>query len=405
MPGRIGKVLAGSNYWHDVTFLPKLSTKAENLLRDALNGVPYIVDAHMHLVGTQTDKTGCHVHLLEYEGFKDTMHWVKQQTLSAAAGIKGPDTADDEVTARTAALVQHFPYGVPYYSALLAFSPTYELESGEVNMSKTSLLVPNEYMLKVTAASKANFIPAGSVHPYDKDAIEKLRELKRQGVHLIKWLPNSMHIEPSHKKSLAFLSEMAKLKMVLITHVGDEHAVNATGVNNDYGNPELYRGALEKDPDLRIIFAHVGSEGSSLVDGKWRENFDLVIGLLKDFPKQAFADISAFSSAIKRVRYLPKLLSEKSIHGQLLYGTDYPLAAVGGLVYWSAKLMWAKGLLSLEQTRLIHEIFRHNPLAAAFVTMRTLNYQGKKLPTEVFYKNINKVFHEGHMPFQLVGSH
>jgi predicted TIM-barrel fold metal-dependent hydrolase len=256
-------------------------------------------------------------------------------------------------------------------------------------------------MLKVCDSSDGRFIPTGSVHPYDCDAIEKLRALKAKRVHLIKWLPNSQHINPSDPKSLAFLGEMARLKMVLIAHVGDEHAVNATGVNNDFGNPELFRPALENYSDFRIIFAHVGSEGTSLVKGKTRENFDLVVELLKKYPKQAYADISAFSSAPKRVKYIPRLLRDKSIHAQLIYGTDYPLAAVGSLTFWATKNMWMKKVLTFKQTTMIHEIYRHNPLAAAFVTMRKVSIEGNKLPPEVFYKNFSKVFHKGHAPEQL----
>jgi predicted TIM-barrel fold metal-dependent hydrolase len=268
-------------------------------------------------------------------------------------------------------------------------------------MAKTSLSVPNEYMRKICSTAPSRLIPVGSVHPYDNDALDKLRTLKSQGVHLIKWLPNSQHIAPGHPKSIKFLSEMAKLKMVLIAHVGDEHAVSATGINNDYGNPELFRRALETEPDFRVIFAHVGSEGTSVINGKKRENFDLVIELLKKYPKQTFADISAFSSAIRRVGYLPRLLREKSIHAQLIYGTDYPLPAISGLVFWATKKMWTKSLLTLRQTSLIHEIFRHNPLAAAFVTMRQISFEGSSLPAEVFYKNFSKAFHKGHVPPQL----
>jgi hypothetical protein len=121
-PGRIGNILAGSLYWHEVSTHPKLSKGAEALLRESLEGIPYIIDAHMHLAGTETKRTGCHVHRVEGE-YRQAMEWVKQQTISAAAGIKTAEKPDDAVTARTMELVANFPYGVRYYSALLAFSP------------------------------------------------------------------------------------------------------------------------------------------------------------------------------------------------------------------------------------------------------------------------------------------
>jgi hypothetical protein len=36
------------------------------------------------------------------------------------------------------------------------------------------------------------FLPCVSVHPYRKDALEELEKYAAQGVHLVKWLPNSM---------------------------------------------------------------------------------------------------------------------------------------------------------------------------------------------------------------------
>lgn len=398
IPGRLGNILAGSYFWHDVNEQPKLSRSADKLLRDSLKGIPYIVDAHMHLVGSQTELTGCHAH---QTSVPSTLQAVKQRVLSAASGVKSISDADRTAAKRTVSLILNFPHRVPYYGALFAFSATYDLEKGTVDMSRTSLHVPNEYMLQVCSEAPERLIPVGSIHPYDANAIEKLRALKAKGVHLIKWLPNSQFISPSHSKSLAFLAEMAKLKMVLVTHVGDEHAVNAAGTNNQFGNPSVFRIALRENPDLHIIFAHVGSEGTSIVDNRKRENFDVVIDILKEFPKQAFADISAFSSAYRRVKYLPRLLAEKKIHGQLIYGTDYPLPAVGMLSFWTLKKMWYTKLLTFSQTSQIHEIFRHNPLAASFVAMRLVKYKGNSFPSEVFYNNFAKVFHKGHMPIQL----
>lgn len=398
LPGLLGNLLAGTYFWEEVSLIPALPPKADALLRESLKDVPYIIDMHMHLLGTETGKTGCHVHP------DQSKHWwtlekVKQRTISAASGVK-QQNVDDVVVRRTRDLVERFPYFTHYYSALLAFAPTYDLETGVLDKSLSSLIVPNEYVLKVCSGSN-HFIAAGSVHPYDPDAIQKLRELKSRGIHLIKWLPNAQRIRADNEKSLRFLGEMARLKMVLITHVGDEHAVTATGVDNASGNPDLFRIALNKFRDLHIIFAHVGSEGYSNINGKKLENFELVIDILKTYPKQAFADISAFSSAFKRVKYLPRLLEEKGIHGQLVYGTDYPLAAVGGLSFWTTKYMWSKGLISFDDSVNIHIIYRHNPLAAAFVTMRKIRYKGISLPKEIFYKNARKVFHDGHMPLLL----
>ena len=49
-------------------------------------------------------------------------------------------------------------------------------------------------------------------------------------------------------------STLASMKMVLITHVGDEHSVRGSGIDDAMGNPALFEPWLKKYPDLKIIF-------------------------------------------------------------------------------------------------------------------------------------------------------
>ena len=118
------------------------------------------------------------------------------------------------------------------------------------------------------------------------------------------------------------------------------------------------------------LFLHVGSEGTSVVDGKEVENFALVIDLLKRYPKQTAADISAMISAPRRVHYLKELIAMPEIHGMLFYGSDYPIPAVRALFGASiARHGCSVPLLQYERSAL-SEIHAANPLLAALVGTR-----------------------------------
>ena len=177
--------------------------------------------------------------------------------------------------------------------------------------------------------------------------------------------------------------------MILITHVGDEHSVEGGGINNKFGNPLYYKKWLDLFPKLKIIMAHVGSEGRSKepMTNKYIDNFDIVLKLLRLYPKQLWADISAMSCAPARTKYLSKIIINEDIQQQLLYGSDYPVAAIRPLVAVSLSKMKNYQLLGEDpdqMRRLLLEIYEHNPLLANFVTLRSISFNGKKLsPFEV----------------------
>jgi hypothetical protein len=103
------------------------------------------------------------------------------------------------------------------------------------------------------------FIPVISIHPYRKDAIEQLEHWAARGCRLIKWLPNSMNIDPAHPKCLPYYAAMRKLRMMLLCHTGGEHSVDSGFHSNVLGDPLRLKNAL--DAGVPVIAAHCASEG------------------------------------------------------------------------------------------------------------------------------------------------
>lgn len=95
----------------------------------------------------------------------------------------------------------------------------------------------------------------------------------------VQWLPNSMNIDPTDERCLPFYHVLKSRGIVLLCHTGEEHSVDAGGIDQKLGNPLLLRAAL--DAGVTVIAAHCASEGENPdldVPGDKKpkaENFDL----------------------------------------------------------------------------------------------------------------------------------
>ncbi len=361
-----------------------------------------IIDSHVHLVGLGSDNSGCYLNPNQ-QSWLHPLNYLKTLYMIKAAGIGNNHHADQAYVEQLDRHILNFPGERPYYTLVFAFAPTYDRTSKTIDYAKTGIAVPNDYLLRVTA-NRPRMIPVGSLHPYQANLGEEMQRLHQAGVRLLKLLPNSMHFDPADPESETFFREAAAQKMVLITHVGDEHSVAGGGINNAYGNPLLYEAWLKKYPQLKIIFAHVGSEGKSpTAEGKKEDNFNLVLALLRRYPQQTYADISAFSVAFARARYLPHLLLASDIHDRLIYGSDYPLPSFGVVVGLTlSTLRWHK-LISFRDIFTLLKIQRQNPFAYNYELLRRLSYQGKSFPETVFYQNFLAIFADRDLPSPLKG--
>ena len=277
---------------------------------------------------------------------------------------------------------------------MLAFDKTY-LESGLEDISKTTLHVPNDHAFSLSKRHPDHCVAATSVHPYRADCEIELERSARRGVRVIKWLPNSMLIDPLSEKCDRFYRAAARLDMVILCHTGEEHSVSSAALHNELGNPLRLRRAL--DHGCKVIAAHLATEGSAvdldraagcaLGCAPREECFKLLLRLLRD-PKYdglLFADFSAII-AIKRAKYLEAILCDAALHGKLVYGSDYPVPCLNFAVVLRQLQLY--GHLRGDQVRVLRKVYRYNPLLFDVLCKRMLRSKtNAALPASAFYEH------------------
>ena len=348
-----------------------MSPGARSLVDTAFGdiGPDGIFDYHTHVVGVGTGGSGIEVHP-SMRSFWHPLHRLKFAIYVSASGIKNMERADQEYVDRLLALVHGFPKRSRH--VVIAFERYYNPD-GTRNPAMTELHVPNAYIFELARRHPESFSAAVSIHPYRADAVAELEIWAKQGVRFVKWLPNAMGINPSDPRTAAFYETMKKRRMILITHAGEEKAVEAEE-DQKLGNPLYLRKPL--DMGLRVVVAHCASLGKNpdveRPGQPLTDNFDLFMRLFseKRYEGLLFGEISAMTQANRLARPIITLLRRSDLHGRLVNGSDYPLPAVNVVIRTGA--LESAGLISGEQRRLLNEIYEYNPLLFDYVTKRTI---------------------------------
>jgi len=271
---------------------------------------------------------------------------------------------------------------------LLAFDKHYRRD-GSVNLEKTEFYVPNEYVFEVSEQHPDKFVPNISVNPYRPDAIAELEKWALRGARIVKWLPNAMGINPSDPQCDPFYQKMKELDLILLSHGGEEKAVEAEE-DQKLGNPLLLRRAL--DHGVKVIVAHCAGLGTNedldSKDREQRDNFDLFLRLMdeKRYEGLVFGEISAMTQ-FNRSEKLRTILGREDLHERIVNGSDYPLPAVNILI--RTRPLVKQGYLTGAEGKCLKEIYDYNPLLFDFVLKRSLKHPQtrKRLPAAVFMSN------------------
>ena len=224
-----------------------------------------------------------------------------------------------------------------------------------------------------------------------KNALEELEKYAHQGVKVIKFLPNSMGIHLDDENCIPFYCKMAEYKMILLCHLGDEHAMSAGCTDQTLGNPLHLRVPL--DCGVKVIGAHCGSMGDNVdlddPDKKMISNFKLFLRLM-DTPKYKdlmFGDISSMLLVTRIGEPLTTMLDREDLHENLVFGSDYPVPCVG-LISSTTKLK-SYGYIDDNERKLLNKIFECNPLLFDFVSKRVVKSPntGNKFSKSIFGVN------------------
>jgi predicted TIM-barrel fold metal-dependent hydrolase len=363
------------------------AAKTRELIDQAYDGIDArnLVDYHIHLLAIGTSGSEAFVNSKMRSGFN--LERLKFQIYMSAAGIKNIQTADQEYVARLIRLARSNERHGKY--RILAFDKHYNAD-GTVNLHKTYMYVPNRYTVELAQTHPDVFLPMISVHPYRPDALQELEKWAKAGVKYMKWLPNAMGIDPANPVIEPFYRKMAEHNMILLTHGGDEQAVEADE-DQRLGNPLLLRKPLAYG--LRVIIAHAASLGEcddhDSREAKKADCFDLFLRLMDErkYVGRLFGDISAMLQFNRMPVPFTTILKRQDLHHRLVNGSDYPLPAINALI-WTRSLA-RNGFITAEERRALNEIYDYNPLLFDFVLKRTMRHPEtkQKLAASVFMAN------------------
>jgi hypothetical protein len=306
---------------------------------------------------------------------------------ASASGIRNVDDADRQYAERLVRLARGIAHHGKY--RILALDKHYNPD-GSVNARKTMIYVPNHYVVDLARQHPDIFLPVISVHPYRSDALQELDKWAKAGVKYIKWLPNARGMDPSDKNIDPFYRKMKEHNMILLSHAGEEQAVEADE-DQPLGNPLRLRRPL--DLGIRVIIAHAASLGScddlDSGQGEKANCFDLFLRLM-DEPKYlglVFGEISAMLQFNRMPVPFATLLTRQDLHPRLVNGSDYPLPAINALIH--TRSLANDGFITADERQALNEIYDYNPLLFDFVLKRTARHPQtkQKLATSVFMEN------------------
>lgn len=337
-------------------------------------------DTHVHLIGIGKNDTGCWVHPAYREGssfsslgqaLRERQKRLLFDLYLEACGIEDVENADEQYITRLSRLAQLA--NARGSIVLMAFDYRVN-DDGSENKEHSEIHTPNEYLYRVQERfPQVKACP--SIHPYRKDALDRLDEAKAKGAVAIKWLPNTQGMDPALPRLDAYYKKLRDLGLILITHSGEEQAVESDE-SQALGNVLRLRRAL--DQGVRVVVAHAAGLGDGEdLDQKEAErremaSFDLWLRLMgeKQYEDNLFADISATTQFNRSGRPLRELLKAKELHPRLVNGSDYPLPAINPLV--STRWLEREGYLSKEDRQRCNEVYEVNPLLYDFVVKRAL---------------------------------
>jgi predicted TIM-barrel fold metal-dependent hydrolase len=365
-----------------------LSQKATDLTKRAFADIDpqRLVDHHTHIagLGTRGTNTFANSKMLTW---RHPFYHLKFKVYLSAAGVDDVASADAQLVERLVGLVQHIENHGKH--RLLPFDKYYN-HDGSVNLEKTEFYVPNEYVFALAEQYPDLFVPNISVNPYRPDALEELERWAKRGARIVKWLPNAMGIDPSDECCDPFYQKMKELDLILLSHGGEEKAVEVEE-DQKLGNPLLLRRALEHG--VKVIVAHCAGLGNNEdlddTEKKRVPNFDLFMRLMeqKRYEGLVFGEISAMTQYNRIGKPLTTILEREDLHERLVNGSDYPLPAINALI--RTRALVRHGYLDAEERVCLNEIYDYNPLLFDFVLKRTMKLPGttRRMPAAVFMSN------------------
>lgn len=389
--GLAGVGYVASRYWPDQGILNPCLNKPlpqalseHEVVQSAFQDVDSTMlwDAHVHLVGTGDSGQGPWIDPQMTQWYHPLKFAQRIFYLNASC-VSHSERVDKDYVDRLRQLHLDMPKGAKLM--LLAFDHHYS-KDGVKDLQHSPFYIPNQYVADIASAFPDAFEWIASVHPYRKDAIAELDNAVANGARAIKWLPPAQGIDPLSPKCDEFYEQLVKLKLPLLTHAGDELAVEG----REYqvlGNPLRLRRPL--DHGVKVVVAHCASLGTNVdldkgSHGPVMPNFELFKRLMdeNDYQGKVFGEISALTQINRFEEHLSQLLSRPDWHPRLVNGSDYPLPGVMPLI--SVSQFVESGYLPASVAPVVSEVRQYNPVLFDFVLKRHLRFNGQQFSPTVF---------------------
>ena len=291
---------------------------------------PPPIDCHVHLVGNGKSGSGCWLRLGATWWQKMLANHMLRHIGLGASSLDAADF-DERYVAHLLKLVQESSLASV---VLLAQDEVFHPDGTKME-GTGSFHVPNDYVLRL-AREHPEFLPAVSIHPARRDAIDELARCLESGAVILKLLPNCHNVDCNDPRYRKFWERMAEARLPLLAHTGGEHTVEV--VNAAYSDPSVLTQPLECG--VTVIAAHAATK-SGLRDP---EHFHTFADMLAKWPN-LHGDTSAWNVP-GRGRHAKRCVGSGAglLGERLLHGSDFPVP-VSGL--WA----WLRGAISFADWR------------------------------------------------------
>lgn len=361
--------------------LPAASTALVDAALDGIDAAQ-LWDVHAHLLGTGDGGSGCWVHA-SLDSWWHPLEMLRKRVILHGAGVPSDSSRiDHDYVHRLHALASDFPAGARWM--LFAFDQAHD-EHGAAAPGQTTFHVPNRWAAQVAQHHAERFGWVASVHPYRDDALAALHSAIARGALAVKWLPSAMNIDLRDPRCRPIYDLLARTRLPLIVHCGEEKAVPGAG-RDEYGNPLLVREPLRHG--ARVIVAHCASLGDALdLDARAPgavPAFELFARLMdeREWQDRLLGDVSAVFQVNRRRDVWRTLIGRTAWHERLLHGSDYPLPCVAPLVQLGPLVR--AGVLAAEDVAPLEGLRQFNPLLFDLALKRRVRWRGARLAGAVF---------------------
>lgn len=265
------------------------------------------VDLHVHTAGIGAGDSGCLVS-------KEMENSYKFGIYLKAFGVTREEVAERGDALLLERIAQLVAASTNVSAAVVLALDGVVDETGELDRTRTEILVPDAFVARETA-KYTNLLFGASIHPYRRDALERLDWAAAHGAVLVKWIPSIMLIDPADERLIPFYERLKFHGLPLLTHTGEERSF--TFARDELADPERLRLPLRLG--VTVIAAHVASNGET----GGEPNLERLARLMPEYPR-LYADISSLTQANRRGD-LRQVLERPEFAGRLAYGSDFPL--------------------------------------------------------------------------------